>query len=81
MKQLTEQEALNSRCEETDRLLRWLAHKGRTHFTIRDVNRNNPRFAHKSASHTFRLLVVLITHHWLCSHDGKSFEVRHVSTQ
>ena len=62
-------------------LLRWLMQKGWTHFTVRDVNRNGPRFARKSADHTASLLVVLITHRWLSSRDGKTFEVRHVSPQ
>lgn len=81
IQRLTEQEPVNSRREEADRLLRWLVQKGWTHFTIRDVNRNGPRFARKSADHTASLLVVLITHRWLSSRDGKTFEVRHVSPQ
>lgn len=81
IQRLTEQEPVNSRCEEADRLLRWLVQKGWTHFTIRDVNRNGPRFARKSADHTASLLVVLITHRWLSSRDGRTFEVRHVSPQ
>lgn len=81
IQRLTEQEPVNSRFEEADRLLRWLVQKGWTRFTIRDVNRNGPRFARKSADHTASLLVVLITHRWLSSRDGKTFEVRHVSPQ
>ncbi|RMQ93000.1 hypothetical protein ALP97_00343 [Pseudomonas salomonii] len=81
IQRLTEQEPVNSRCEEADRLLRWLVQKGWTHFTLRDVNRNGPRFARKSADHTASLLVVLITHRWLSSRDGKTFEVHHVSPQ
>ena len=81
IQRLTEQEPVNSRREEADRLLRWLVQKGWTHFTVRDVNRNGPRFARKSADHTASLLVVLITHRWLSSRDGTTFEVRHVSPQ
>jgi hypothetical protein len=73
----TEQEPANSRREEADRLLQ----KGWTHFTVRDVNRNGPRFARKSADHTASLLVELITHRWLSSRDGRTFEVRHVPPQ
>ncbi|WP_223590007.1 YfjI family protein [Pseudomonas sp. A-R-19] len=81
IQRLTEQEPVNSRREEADRLLRWLVQKGWTHFSIRDVNRNGPRFARKSADHTASLLVVLITHRWLSSRDGRTFEVRHVPPQ
>ena len=81
IQRLTEQEPVNSRREEADRLLRWLVQKGWTHFTVRDVNRNGPRFARKSADHTATLFVELITHCWLSSRDGKTFEVRHVSPQ
>ena len=81
IQRLTEQEPVNSRHAEADRLLRWLVQKGWTHFTVRDVNRNGPRFARKSADHTASLFVELITHRWLSSRDGKTFEVRHVSPQ
>lgn len=81
IQRLTEKEPVNSRCEEADRLLRWLVQKSWTHFSIRDINRNGPRFARKSADHTTSLLVVLITHRWLSSREGKIFEIRHVSPQ
>lgn len=81
IQRLTEQEPINSRREEADRLLRWLVQKGWTHFTIRDVNRNGPRFARKSSRHTASLFVELITHRWLTSRDGRIFEVCHVPPQ
>ena len=81
IQRLTEQQPANSRLEEADRLLRWLAQKGWTHFSVRDVNRNGPRFARKSSRHTAELFVELITHRWLSSRDGKTFEVRHVPPQ
>ncbi|WP_248747188.1 YfjI family protein [Pseudomonas sp. MWU12-2037] len=81
IQRLTEQEPINTRREEADRLLRWLTQKGWTHFTIRDLNRNGPRFARKSSHQTATLLVELITFNWLNSSDGKTFEVRHVPPQ
>ena len=81
IQRLTEQEPINTVREEADRLLRWLTQKGWTQFTIRDLNRNGPRFARKSSHHTATLLVELITHNWLNSRDAKTFEVRHVSPQ
>ena len=81
IQRLTEQEPINSRLEEADRLLRWLVQKGWPHFTIRDVNRNGPRFARKSSRHTATLFVELIAHRWLSSRDGRTFEVRHVPPQ
>ena len=77
IQRLTEQAPVNSRREEADRLVQ----KGWTHFTVRDVNRNGPRFARKSADHTASLFVELITHRWLSCHNGKTFEIRHVSPQ
>ncbi|MEE4666627.1 YfjI family protein [Pseudomonas alliivorans] len=81
IQRLTEQEPINTLREEADRLLRWLTQKGWTQFTVRDLNRNGPRFARKSSHHTITLLVELISHSWLDSHDGKTFEVRHVPPQ
>jgi len=81
IQRLTEQEPINTLREEADRLLRWLTQKGWTQFTVRDLNRNGPRFARKSSHHTITLLVELISHSWLDSSDGKTFEVRHVPPQ
>lgn len=81
IQRLTEQEPINKLREEADRLLRWLTQKGWTQFTVRDLNRNGPRFARKSSHHTIKLLVELISHSWLDCHDGKTFEVRHVPSQ
>ncbi|MBD9458786.1 DUF3987 domain-containing protein [Pseudomonas sp. PDM05] len=81
IQRLTEQEPINKLREEADRLLRWLTQKGWTRFTVRDLNRNGPRFARKSSNHTIALLVELISHSWLDCHDGKTFEVLHVPSQ
>jgi hypothetical protein len=34
---------------------RWLMQKGWNHFTVRDINRNGPRFARQSSDHTASL--------------------------
>ncbi|MGR3995084.1 YfjI family protein [Pseudomonas sp. 1121_17] len=81
IQRLTEQEPINTLREEADRLLRWLTQKGWNQFTVRDLNRNGPRFARRSSHHTITLLVELITHNWLNSRDAKTFEVRHVPPQ
>lgn len=81
IQRLTEQEPINTLREQADRLLRWLTQKGWTQFTVRDLNRNGPRFARKSSHHTITLLVELISYSWLDSSDGKTFEVRHVPPQ
>lgn len=81
IQRLTEQEPINTLREEADRLLRWLTQKGWTQFSVRDLNRNGPRFARKSSHHAITLLVELISHSWLDSPDGKTFEVRHVPPQ
>ena len=77
IQRLTEQEPVCRVKEEADRLLRWLQVKEWTRFSIRDLNRNGPRFARKSSRHAAKLLVELIDHQWLIS-DGHTFEVRHV---
>lgn len=71
---LTEQEPVCRVKEEADRLLRWLQVKDWKRFSIRDLNRNGPRFARKSSRHAAKLLVELIDHQWLIS-DGHTFEV------
>ena len=76
---LTEQEPVCRVKEEADRLLRWLQVKDWKRFSIRDLNRNGPRFARKSSRHAAKLLVELIDHQWLIS-DGHTFEVRHVQS-
>lgn len=81
IQRLTEQEPINTVREEADRLLRWLTQKGWTRFTIRDLNRNGPRFARKSSHHTATLLTELILHNWLDCRDARTFEVRHVPPQ
>ena len=80
IQRLTEQEPLNNRRAEADRLLRWLIEKNWSPFSLRDLTRNGPRFARKSVKHTAALLVELIDHRWLNT-DGKTFEVRHVPSQ
>ncbi|QJI35484.1 YfjI family protein [Pseudomonas sp. ADAK13] len=77
IQRLTEQEPVCRVKEEADRLLRWLQVKDWKRFSIRDLNRNGPRFARKSSRHAAKLLVELIDHQWLIS-DGHTFEVRHV---
>ncbi|SDU13749.1 YfjI family protein [Pseudomonas yamanorum] len=79
IQRLTEQEPVCRVKEEADRLLRWLQVKDWKRFSIRDLNRNGPRFARKSSSHAAKLLVELIDHQWLIS-DGHTFEVRHVQS-
>ena len=77
IQRLTEQEPVCRVKEEADRLLRWLQVKDWKHFSIRELNRNGPRFARKSSRHAAKLLVELIDHQWLIT-DGQTFEVRHV---
>eukprot|EP00659_Diplonema_papillatum_P022504 gene22504-34442_t len=79
IQRLTEQEPVCRVKEEADRLLRWLQVKEWTRFSIRDLNRNGPRFARKSSRHAAKLLVELVDHQWLIS-DGHTFEVRHVQS-
>ena len=79
IQRLTEQEPVCRVKEEADRLLRWLQVKDWKRFSIRDLNRNGPRFARKSSRHAAKLLVELIDHQWLIS-DGHTFEVRHVQS-
>ena len=78
---LTEQEPVNTLREEADRLLRWLKQKGWTRFTIRDINRNGPRFARKSSDHTATLLVELLTTQCVRCNDTKNFEVCRVPSE
>ncbi|WP_095114208.1 YfjI family protein [Pseudomonas sp. Irchel 3H7] len=80
IQRLTEQEPVCRVKEEADRLLRWLQVKDWKHFSIRELNRNGPRFARKSSRHTAKLLVELLDHHWLIT-DGHTFEVRHVQSR
>ncbi|MFP5497386.1 MAG: YfjI family protein [Gammaproteobacteria bacterium] len=80
IQRLTEQEPVCRVKEEADRLLRWLQVKDWKCFSIRDLNRNGPRFARKSSRHAAKLLVELIDHQWLIS-DGHTFEVRHVQSR
>ncbi len=77
IQRLTEQEPVCRVKEEADRLLRWLQVKDWKRFSIRDLNRNGPRFARKSSRHATKLLVELLDHQWLIT-DGHTFEVRHV---
>ncbi|MEE4130743.1 YfjI family protein [Pseudomonas viridiflava] len=77
IQRLTEQEPVCRVKEEADRLLRWLQVKDWKRFSIRELNRNGPRFARKSSRHAAKLLVELIDHQWLTT-DGHTFEVRHV---
>ena len=79
IQRLTEQEPVCRVREEADRLLRWLQFKGWTRFSVRELNRNGPRFARKSSRHATKLLVELIDHQWLIT-DGQTFEVRHVQS-
>lgn len=79
IQRLSEQEPVCRVKEEADRLLRWLQVKDWKRFSIRDLNRNGPRFARKSSRHAAKLLVELIDHQWLIS-DGHTFEVRHVQS-
>ncbi|WP_455913765.1 YfjI family protein [Pseudomonas syringae] len=79
IQRLTEQEPVCRVKEEADRLLRWLQVKDWKRFSIRDLNRNGPRFARKSSRHTAKLLVELLDHQWLIT-DGHTFEVRHVQS-
>lgn len=79
IQRLTEQEPLCRVKEEADRLLRWLHVKEWKRFSIRELNRNGPRFARKSSRHAAKLLVELIDHQWLIT-DGQTFEVRHVQS-
>ncbi|MBD8789880.1 DUF3987 domain-containing protein [Pseudomonas syringae] len=79
IQRLTEQEPVCRVKEEADRLLRWLQAKDWKRFSIRDLNRNGPRFARKSSRHAANLLVELIDHQWLIT-DGHTFEVRHVQS-
>ena len=77
IQRLTEQEPVCRVKEEADRLLRWLQVKDWKRFSIRELNRNGPRFARKSSRHATKLLVELLEHQWLIT-DGHTFEVRHV---
>ncbi|WP_454866749.1 YfjI family protein [Pseudomonas lini] len=79
IQRLTEQESVCRVKEEADRLLRWLQLKEWKRFSIRELNRNGPRFARKSSRHAAKLLVELIEHQWLIT-DGHTFEVRHVQS-
>ncbi|AZC28812.1 hypothetical protein C4K38_0830 [Pseudomonas chlororaphis subsp. piscium] len=79
IQRLTEQEPVCRVKEEADRLLRWLQVKDWKCFSIRDLNRNGPRFARKSSRYAAKLLVELIDHQWLIT-DGHTFEVRHVQS-
>lgn len=79
IQRLTEQEPVCRVKEEADRLLRWLQVKDWKRFSIRELNRNGPRFARKSSRHAAKLLVELIDHQWLIT-DGHIFEVRHVQS-
>ncbi|TPG95029.1 DUF3987 domain-containing protein [Pseudomonas caspiana] len=79
IQRLTEQEPVCRVKEEADRLLRWLQVKDWKRFSIRDLNRNGPRFARKSSRHAAKLLVELLDHQWLIT-DGHTFEVRHVQS-
>ncbi|CRM36032.1 hypothetical protein [Pseudomonas sp. 37 R 15] len=79
IQRLTEQEPVCRVKEEADRLLRWLQVKNWKRFSIRELNRNGPRFARKSSRHAAKLLVELIDHQWLIT-DGHTFEVRHVQS-
>lgn len=79
IQRLTEQEPVCRVKEEADRLLRWLQVKDWKRFSIRELNRNGPRFARKSSRHAAKLLVELIDHQWLIT-DGHTFEVRHVQS-
>ncbi len=76
IQRLTELEPMCRVKEEADRLLRWLQVKDRKRFSVRELNRNGPRFARKSSRHATKLLVELIDHQWLTT-DGQTFEVRH----
>ncbi|WP_458372409.1 YfjI family protein [Pseudomonas lactis] len=49
IQRLTEQEPVCRVKEEADRLLRWLQVKDWKRFSIRELNRNGPRFARKSS--------------------------------
>jgi hypothetical protein len=79
IQRLTEQEPVCRVKEEADRLLRWLQVKDWKRFSIRELNRNGPRFARKSSRHASKLLVELLDHQWLIT-DGHTFEVRHVQS-
>ncbi|AQY68533.1 YfjI family protein [Pseudomonas veronii] len=79
IQRLTEQEPVCRVKEEADRLLRWLQVKDWKRFSIRELNRNGPRFARKSSRHAAKLLVELLDHQWLIT-DGHTFEVRHVQS-
>ncbi|WP_122690711.1 YfjI family protein [Pseudomonas viridiflava] len=79
IQQLTEQEPVCRIKEEADRLLRWLQVKDWKRFSVRELNRNGPRFARKSSRYATKLLVELIDHQWLIT-DGQTFEVRHVQS-
>ncbi|TLG90046.1 DUF3987 domain-containing protein [Pseudomonas edaphica] len=79
IQRLTEQEPVCRIKEEADRLLRWLQIKDWKRFSIRELNRNGPRFARKSSRHAAKLLVELLEHQWLIT-DGHTFEVRHVQS-
>jgi len=79
IQRLTEQEPVCRVKEEADRLLRWLQVRDWKRFSIRELNRNGPRFARKSSRHAAKLLVELIDHQWLIT-DGHTFEVRHVQS-
>jgi hypothetical protein len=79
IQRLTEQEPVCRIKEEADRLLRWLQVKDWKRFSIRELNRNGPRFARKSSRHATKLLVELLDHQWLIT-DGHTFEVRHVQS-
>ena len=74
---LTNTTTINGCRKEAYRLLRWLQVKDWKRFSIRELNRNGPRFARKSSRHAAKLLVELIDHQWLIT-DGHTFEVRHV---
>ncbi|SDO09979.1 Protein of unknown function [Pseudomonas arsenicoxydans] len=79
IQRLTEKEPVCRVKEEADRLLRWLQVKDWKRFSIRELNRNGPRFARKSSRHAAKLLVELIDHQWLIT-DGHTFEVHYVQS-
>lgn len=79
IQRLTEQEPVCRVKEEADRLLRWLQVKDWKRFSIRELNRNGPRFARKSSRYAAKLLAELIDHQWLIT-DGHTFEVCHVQS-
>lgn len=61
-----------ARLEEAERLGRWLQRKGWQQFALRQLSREGPRLARKSAAHSRVLLDLLVRHHWLFAlgHDN-----------